>query len=606
MWSSRLFWRLFAVYVGLNLTLAIAFVVIVGFRQKERVKGQVDDRLTETANLLAHFLPEKLAGPEREALQPVVASLGKQTGVRVTLVDAAGRVLADSEMAPPLNDHSNRPELIEAATSATGRGWAQRKSPTLGIPMRYHALRLRRTGGEPDFVRVSLPAESIAAEVRSVQVLLWSLAAAVGVLAVGLTYIVVGRMINPISQLTTAAKAAAKGDYKQRVEIERNDELGQLARAFNRMQIENSRTVEELRQNSRQLATVLSSMAEGVIAVDSDQRILFANEAGKTMLEISSQNVVGQPLLEVTRIPSVYESVSGALRTGKAVQAEFEMLAAPRRTVTLRATPLPGDTPLGAVVVLHDVSDLRRLENLRQEFVANVSHELKTPLASIKAYAETLRLGAIEDTENNMIFIERIEEQADRLHQLILDMLQLARVESGQEAFELAEVSLAQAAQQAARRHAESASARTVDLNLAGGDRQVIVRADEEGVQTILDNLVDNAIKYTPEGGAVVIDWRADNEHGVLSVRDTGIGIPKKHHARIFERFYRVDKARSRELGGTGLGLSIVKHLTQAFGGSISIDSDVDRGSTFEVRLPLAAARQPPEAQEPSKLRGEG
>jgi two-component system phosphate regulon sensor histidine kinase PhoR len=240
------------------------------------------------------------------------------------------------------------------------------------------------------------------------------------------------------------------------------------------------------------------------------------------------------------------------------------------------------------VLVLHDVSELRRLENLRHEFVANVSHELKTPLAAIKAYAETLRLGAVNDRENNLGFVVRIEEQADRLHQLILDTLQIARVESGREAFDIANIPVAGAVDACVAQLAGEAQLKNITLRIQPPVQPLSVRADEDGLRTILENLVDNAIKYTPENGEVVLRWWPENSSVVLEVRDTGIGIAAKDQGRIFERFFRVDQARSRELGGTGLGLSIVKHLAQAFGGSVSLMSELGKGSRFLVRIPGA------------------
>jgi two-component system phosphate regulon sensor histidine kinase PhoR len=267
------------------------------------------------------------------------------------------------------------------------------------------------------------------------------------------------------------------------------------------------------------------------------------------------------------------------------VTTEFDSPGRVRRRLALRATRLPGTPCPGVVLVLHDMTELRRLESLRREFVANVSHELKTPLAAIKGYAETLRLGAVHDPEHNLHFVRRIEEQADRLHQLILDILQVARIESGQEAFELRPVLVGAVVADAAAQFAEAATAKQIALATEVACPEAAVWADEEGLRTILNNLVDNALKYTPAQGQVVIRAAANGTRVRLEVHDTGIGIDEKDQARIFERFYRVDKARSRE-GGTGLGLSIVKHLALAFGGTVSVASQPDRGSTFCVELP--------------------
>jgi two-component system phosphate regulon sensor histidine kinase PhoR len=242
----------------------------------------------------------------------------------------------------------------------------------------------------------------------------------------------------------------------------------------------------------------------------------------------------------------------------------------------------------GVVVVLRDVSEVKRLEQMRQQFIANVSHELKTPLSSIKAYAETLLGGALKDPVHAQRFLERIDEQANRLHQLIMDMLSLARIESSQAPLELAIVPLGRVVQRTLADHERQAASKQVTLENRFADAPILVRADEEALRQILNNLIDNAVKYTPVGGCVSVAGRVDGGVVLCEVTDTGPGIAAEHHGRLFERFYRVDKARSRELGGTGLGLAIVKHLTQAMGGSVEISSQVGQGSTFTVRLPSA------------------
>jgi len=261
-------------------------------------------------------------------------------------------------------------------------------------------------------------------------------------------------------------------------------------------------------------------------------------------------------------------------------------------SVAIQATPLPGDPCPGVVLVMHETTELRRLESLRRDFVANVSHELKTPLSSIKAYAETLRNGALEDRDASVTFVERIQEQAERLHHLIVDMLSLARIESAQEVFEIEAVSVQDAVDGCFEIHRAAADAKRIQLVAEPQLPGCSVRADREDLREILDNLVDNAIKYTPADGKVVVRWRAvegtAGPMAAIEVEDTGIGISADDLSRVFERFYRVDKARSRELGGTGLGLAIVKHLAQSFGGSVSATSESSRGSTFTVELPLA------------------
>jgi two-component system phosphate regulon sensor histidine kinase PhoR len=275
------------------------------------------------------------------------------------------------------------------------------------------------------------------------------------------------------------------------------------------------------------------------------------------------------------------------MRSAAPHSAQFETRS-PRRFLSIGATRLPGDPCPGVVLVLHDLTELRRLESLRREFVANVSHELKTPLASIQAYAETLRLGAVNDPKHNVQFVRRIEEQAGRLHELIRDMLQIARIESGKELFHIDDVPVAEIMREAAGDFLFAAENKAIQLVVEPLDGSICVRADIEGLRTILTNLIDNAIKYTPSQGRVVARAHADDAAVTIEVQDTGIGIAPEDQARVFERFYRADKARTREHGGTGLGLSIVKHLALAFGGQVEVESQPGVGSTFRVRLPRA------------------
>jgi len=337
------------------------------------------------------------------------------------------------------------------------------------------------------------------------------------------------------------------------------------------------------------LAAVLNSMAAGVIVVDAHEQIILVNQAAHALLRMRRTEVSGCGLSDVCDEPTVHQTVRRAIETGRVQQAEFDLHGETTRTVALRSVCLAGATCQGVVTVVRDLTELRALENLRSEFVANVSHELKTPLSAIKAYAETLRLGAVHDAEHNVEFVERIEEQAERLHQLILDLLSLARVESGRQTLEITNVPLGALVMRCVSQYSEAAEAKRIRLRAEPPGEPVFVEADEEGMQTVLANLVDNAIKYTPAGGRVTVRWRAaDARQAVLEVADTGIGIAPRDQPRVFERFYRVDKARSQALGGTGLGLSIVKHLAQAIGGSVHLESRRGQGSTFSVRLPLA------------------
>ncbi|WP_145094870.1 sensor histidine kinase [Anatilimnocola aggregata] len=390
---------------------------------------------------------------------------------------------------------------------------------------------------------------------------------------------------RPIIELAQLARQLSGGDEQNLPPAQPGDELVEISGALQRIRGRLDLGKGQAQQNTERLQAVLASMIEGVLAVGPDKSILLANQAGRRLLDFTTQQPHGRPLLEVTRARAVHEAVEQVLETLAPVEREFDSPGLQRRVLLLRATCLPGEPCPGVMVVVHDVSEIRRLENLRREFVANVSHELKTPLAAIKAYAETLRMGAVNDPEHNLNFVLRIEEQAERLHELILDMLQIARIESGQQTFNIVDVSLAELIDECLAQFADVAGAKQIDLVGELPNETITARGDEEGLRTILSNLVDNAIKYTTAGGEVQVRCEANGETVTLEVQDSGIGIAERELSRIFERFYRVDRARSREMGGTGLGLSIVKNLTQAFGGTVGVTSVPGQGSTFRVTL---------------------
>jgi len=586
--SSRLFWKVFGIYCALSLITMGTVVYLVASRQQERIITSTRQLLEHETELLRPLLAPYLTGDaNREKLGAEIRELAQQIDARITLVAADGAVLADSHDDPQrMENHANRPEMAEARRSGE-LGVAIRPSSTVGVAMLYVARPIQRDGNVLGVVRAAVPMWAIAEEQQAVTRLAVFIALGVCLAGLALTYWIVGRIARPIHSLTKAAGAITIGDYEYRIDERFHDEFQVLADAFNHMSRELARRMEESLRYGDQLATVLGGMEEGVVAIDENHHVLFANEAARRLLEIKTEDIVERPLWEILRHPEIQAAVESATEGGSD-RTELELGGPDRRILSLHISPLPGPTSSGLVLVFHDVTDLRRLERLRQEFVANVSHELKTPLSSIKAYAETLREGAIYDPEHNLAFVHRIEQQSDRLNELILDLLSLARIESGQQPFEIVAVPLERCVPEWVNLHGAAAEAKGVALHVSPPDTPIAVRADEEGLRQIVDNLLDNAIKYTPSGGNVSVRWYTDGDWGVLEVQDTGIGIARADQERIFERFYRADKARSRELGGTGLGLSIVKHLALAFGGSVSVRSQLGEGSTFVVRLQKA------------------
>ncbi len=602
MWSSRLFWRLFLTYAALTVVAAIAFVVIFLNRQRVAIDSEVRQRLRDEAAVL-RLLAEPVWGASeapveelRSTWQPKLEALGREIGTRLTLVRPDGTVLADSSTdARQMENHRDRPEFVQAAVAEDGIGFSMRSSQSVGQSFEYCAARVGSRDNLRGFVRVAMPWAPFQDRLNESARLVAGTAMIVTLLAILATYLLARQLVRPLERLTQAAQAIAAGDVGQEVVVRNRDEIGSLAIAFNTMSRELTQRLEQLQENRRErnenselMETVLGSMIEGVVVIDARQRILYANAAAGPLLDFPTIQATGRSLFEAARHPRVQKVVEEVLAGRVAERVEYEV---PRNNaiVALIGSPLPGDPPPGAVLVLHDVTELRRLENLRREFVSNVSHELKTPLTTIQAYTETLLDGAISDPNINRKFLERIDEQAERLHKLILDMLSLARIESAEEAYELLPVPVLSTVQVCLDEYLPVAETKGVQLQTQTSPEGLVVWADEEGLLTVLNNLVDNAIKYTPKGGSVVIRWHLDGRRAVIEVEDTGLGIPKQHQARVFERFYRVDKARSRELGGTGLGLSIVKHWVQVFAGSVEVTSELGRGTTFTIRLPAVS-----------------
>ncbi len=593
MLASRLFWKLFLTYTVLILLTAVGLVVVASHRQRFLLESQHQRRLQDLAVVLKESLSESIPRTSSPELQQRLKRLAKETDTRITILLADGTVIGDSAHNPTMmSNHATRPEIGQARRDSLGK--SQRESSTLDIPMMYVAVPIERGNQTLGFARVAADMQTIDDQSRALQTRIFMAAMLISCLAVLLTYFIVARIVKPLLILTTAAQSLAKGDSTEPVDIPLNDEIGTLARSFNSMSrqlteriAELQRKTLELQENSNRLSTVLGGMIEGVIAVDESERILFANRAARPLLDLSSEEVIGRPIWEAIRNQTVHNLVRETLAGRKEQAIEFN-LPRSQTVMAMLATRMPGTPSPGVVLVMHDVTDLRRLENLRHEFVSNVSHELKTPLTAIQTCTETLLNGAINDPEHARRFLDRIYEQGERLHLLILDLLNLAKIESGQDVFEVGKLAIDPLIQNCVEQCRPVADSKPIQLMTQPPEEFLEVKADSEGLRFIMNNLISNAIKYTPEGGQVTVRWHAEQGNAIIQVQDTGVGIAREHQERIFERFYRVDKARSREMGGTGLGLSIVKHLTQVFLGKVSVSSQVGKGSTFTVQLPLA------------------
>lgn len=593
---SRALRRFLLGYLILHLLTVCVFVLVLTRIVRNQMIRDTQSRMSAMTTMLAEHVNQLEDGLNNPNLADQLKRMGDQTSMRITVITADGIVVADSITGTrDIGPHGTREEVLLAKSE--GIGFSQRYSSTLDEPMMYFARDYEPTNPDHDrgFVRVAIPSVSIRSAVGSIQSYVWLFAIALSALAAFLMALFSARILEPLNRFSQAARRIGVGQYDTApVVMDRNDEWGEMGEAFQQMQSELTRREDRLIENSQRLEAVLSSMIEGVIAIDSAGEVMLANGAACRMLGLSKPELVGRTLLEIVRIPELRNAVVKTQTDRTFSKTEFNTLAKPladtltepQRTLSARVSLMTDKDESGAAIVLHDVTELRQLETMRQDFVANVSHELKTPLSSIKAYAETLRLGALHDNEKNMQFVEQIETQAEMLNLQIQDLLQLARVESGEKTFSIGDIDINEVCRSLHEQFASTAKARELELLLELKEPAPLARADRGAIETIVKNLIVNAIHYTPSGGSVTISTSRNDQSSLIQVTDTGIGIASDQQARVFERFYRVDKARSRDIGGTGLGLSIVKHLCQAFGGSIHLESQLGKGSQFVVDLP--------------------
>jgi two-component system phosphate regulon sensor histidine kinase PhoR len=571
---------------------------LAGLGAEKTQRVEIEETLAAQARLLAEVARPLVAAGDLAQLERRVRELGDATGSRFTVAAADGRVLADSAERPEImQNHRDRPEFVAAA--AAGRGSAERTSDTTHVRTIYVCLAVAGGGPSLGFVRAALPRPGVAAHVERLRGELLAAVAAGAALSLAGAWFVARRLSRPLASMRTAALALAEGGPVAAIPHESGDELGDLARAFNRMASRLRERLDELERERSKLATVLESMAEGVLAVDEEERLLHCNAAARRLLSIGAGGL-GRPLLESVRAPELVDALRRARARGDAAAVVEEIDVHPpggARTLSVHAARL---SDRGAVAVLLDVTELRRLETVRRDFVANVSHELKTPLAAMRGLVETLLEDERMEDAVRRRFLGKLADQVTRLADLASDLLHLSRAESERTRARV-ELDLGAAASAACERFAAGAAAKKVAL--ACDAAPVVAPCDPEAIAQVLDNLLDNAIKYTPPGGSVRLRVASDLDDALLEVEDTGVGIEPAEQKRVFERFYRVDKARSRDVPGTGLGLSIVKHLVDAHGGGVELESWPGRGSTFRVRLPKSGAGPP--ARPPSVRTGE-
>ena len=530
---------------------------------------------------------------DRSRADQLSKRLGELTEVRVTLILPTGEVVGDSEKSPgQMEYHDTRPEVHAALA---GQTLAQTHySRTLGYSMLYLALPLK---GAQDkivaVVRVSKPLAAMEEQLRGFEGALWRSGAAALLLAIVFSFYLSRRTSRPVEQMRLAAERYAKGDFSQRLHFTSPEEFAGLARSMNRMAQELDGRLREITRQRNEREAILASMREGLLAIDMEEHILMVNHAAEQMLGIEAPDAAGRLVQEVLRNAELQRFLDRAL-TGEPVPSDESLLHwSESRLIHASSVSLRDEEgrERGLLVVFNDVTRLTRLENLRREFVANVSHELRTPITSIKASIETLRDGAIDEPEHAHRFLEILARQADRLNTIIEDLLALSRLERKAEVdtIELAICPLRPILEAAVQVNEPRSNEKRIRIDLQCGG-ELCVRANARLLEQAVGNLLDNAIKYSPEGETIRLETEAAEGQTLIRVIDHGCGIPEAALPRLFERFYRVDPARSRELGGTGLGLSIVKHIVQIHGGKVTVESTVGKGSCFTVSLPSSIA----------------
>lgn len=596
---AKLFWKLGLTYLALLLGVLFAVDLYSARVLRRDYLRSADDKLVSLLGV-AVARPPQLDNPEELRSWTEAMSKG---GVRVSVIEKTGLVIADSAQTPETTQNqSDSPEVQQAF--ATGEGSSIRGS-SIEPQFSYRAVRYQPPTGPAVVIRMALPLTGIGFSLRELRERL--LAASVVILLAGaFASLMFSRTFAVrVEQLKDFSRRVASGDFRALRFDGPRDELADLAGSLNETAERLDATIRSLSGERNRSSAILRSMVEGVAVIDAQERLVFCNRAFLDILSLDAAKSEGRPVIEVIRNSELLGLVRKALRGDEGLQTDIAMGFIQQRSFSVTAAPVKAldagaqatvaqensadvKKPSGAVVVLHDVTELRRLERVRQDFVANVSHEFKTPLTAIQGFAETLLAGALDDPKNNRRFLEIIREHAARLARLTNDLLKLARIEAGKLEVQFFPVSLGELIEGCADTSLLKSTRKQITLDLEVPPNLPPVRADASLLHEVLQNLLDNAIQYTPPGGKIHVSAAARNREAVVTVDDTGIGIPVVDQERIFERFYRVDAARSREAGGTGLGLSIAKHIVEAHGGRIWVESEVGRGSKFSFSVPLS------------------
>ncbi len=585
---KRLLWQLFPSYLLITLISLLAASWYASEAMRQFFLDQTAADLKARAGLLEKQIKGLLSPLRSETIDAISKEAGRLSATRITVILPDGTVIGDSRETPGLMDnHANRPEIMTALAGQNGQ--SLRFSKTLRQRMLYVAVPLRNDQEVVAVLRTSLPATAVETEIRSIQLKIALGGCIIALLAAGISWIISRRISRPIEQMKKGAEQFAGGDLSHRLISPATEEMAGLADAMNQMAAQLDNRIETISSQRNQLETVLASMLEGVIAIDTEERIVSINRAAAQLFENEPADCQNKSIQETIRSPALQQFIRTALKNPHPAEEDITVYQNEERVIDVKSSPLldADRQQIGTLVVFNDVTQLRRLENMRRDFVANVSHEIKTPLTAIKGFVETLQQEKVDKVKEGERFLGIIQKHVDRLNSIVEDLLALSRIEQEDEGKEInfQPVKINDIFQAVIQLYHPKAAEKQIRIHL-DCNKDITGLVDPALIEQAVVNLLDNAIKYSPPQSKILLKSHQQNSDLVISVQDYGSGIALKHLPRLFERFYRVDKARSRKEGGTGLGLAIVKHIAQAHGGHVTVESALGEGSCFRIHLP--------------------
>jgi len=585
---KRLLWQIYPLFLVVTLISVAAVTWYASDSLRRFYLEQTAADLESRGRLLVEQILPFISPVDATRVNDICKKAGRTSGTRITVILRSGTVIGDSERDPrSMDNHATRPEVVQAFKK--GLGTAVRYSATLDKNMMYVAMPLLIDKEHAATLRTAMSISSLDENVRLIQKRIVFGSIVIALILAGISLYLSRRISRPIKEIKQGAEAFAGGNLRHRLPSPDSEEMAGLTDAMNQMGSQLDERIKTIDRQRNELEAVLSSMEEGVIAIDKEEHILSINRAAAGIFALKPEEYQGRLIQEAIRNNELQRFIKSALSEDKSIAGDITLYQNGERVLNARTTPLRGvdDNDIGILVVLNDVTQLRKLETVRRDFVANVSHELKTPVTAIKGFVETLLQGSVEAPEEADRFLRIIEKHTDRLTAIIEDLLKLSRIEQEDEvnSIYLEKGSVNEVIQSAIQVCRQKADEKNVQIHVLC-PQDITVNRDAHLLEQAVVNLLDNAIAYSKQGGAVNVDVQSTESELLISVEDSGIGIAKEHLSRLFERFYRVDSARSRKLGGTGLGLSIVKHIVQAHSGHVTVKSTPGKGSVFTIYLP--------------------